>query len=164
VPRHTDCPCLCSRTETRLRPLRVTVLPPCRLEADLLGSGFGGLICRTGGCTQGCFTRDPTSANSLAVSFFPLARVRRVLQPLPQRGARHPVCHLQGLHLPVRYLSRGGARLLQFLPDMRARRPHQPYDGVVSHPGGVPHGLRVPLPAREHLLSTGDSRAPVSWI
>ena len=87
----------------------------------------------------------------LATSALP--RVRRVLQPLPQRGPGHAVRHLQRLHVPVRHLPRGCARLVQLLPGLRTRGAHQPHDGVVSDSGGVSHWLWVPLPAWKHLLN-----------
>lgn len=121
-------------------------------QAALLGGGLRAL-------SLGRASLPPLPpALTLALHFLSPPRVRRVLQPLPQRGAGHPVRHLQGLHLPVRHLPRGRARLLQLLPHLRPRRPHQPHDGVVPHAGGVPHGLRLPLPAREHLLSQGGEQ------
>lgn len=79
--------------------------------------------------------------------------VRCVLQPLPERGPRHTVCHLQRLHIPVCHLPRGGTRIIQFLPDLRAWWAHQPHDGVVSDPGGVSHRVWMSLPAWKHILN-----------
>lgn len=93
----------------------------------------------------------------LTVSLFwpppPFSRVRRVLQPLPEWGPGHAVCHLQRLHVPVCHLPRGCARVIQLLPGLWTRGAHQPHDGVVSDPGGVSHRLWVPLPAWKHFLT-----------
>uniref|UniRef100_A0A8C7DS31 GATOR2 complex protein WDR59 n=1 Tax=Naja naja TaxID=35670 RepID=A0A8C7DS31_NAJNA len=80
-------------------------------------------------------------------------RVWCLLQLLPQRSAWHSVRHLQRLCLPVCHLPRGRAGFFQLLSDLRPRRPHQPHDGMVPHPGSLSHRLRLPLLAGEHFLT-----------
>ncbi|XP_047677979.1 GATOR complex protein WDR59 isoform X2 [Tachysurus fulvidraco] len=79
-------------------------------------------------------------------------RVRRVLLPLSESGSRHSVRRVQALHLPVRHLPRGRPRLVQLLPELRPRRPHQPHDGVVPLAGSLSYRLRLSLSPPEHFL------------
>lgn len=76
-------------------------------------------------------------------------RVRRLLLPLPQSCSGDAVSRLQTPVLPVRRLPRGRARLLQLLPELWPRRPHQPHDGLVPLARRVSGRLRLPLSAAE---------------
>lgn len=69
--------------------------------------------------------------------------------PLQAGGAREPLPQVLASGAQVHHLQRGRAWLGQCMSRVRPRRSHSAPGPVVPAPRSLPHGLRVPLPARD---------------